>query len=83
MAEPGNRKEPWVDNLDESDEGPSSRAPETPARPRSAFTRGGPILPGKRERSPGEEPQRVFANRSPILDLQSVSAPTSSISSRP
>jgi EAL and modified HD-GYP domain-containing signal transduction protein len=56
-----------MDNLDESDEESSSPSPETPARPRSAFTRG-PILPGKRERSPGEEPQRVFANRSPILD---------------
>ncbi len=65
---PERRKEPWVDNLDESDEEPSSRVPETPARPRSAFTPRGPILPGKRERSPGEEPQRVFANRSPILD---------------
>ncbi|MGD0661552.1 MAG: HDOD domain-containing protein [Syntrophorhabdales bacterium] len=67
MPEPGNRKEPWMDNLDESDEEPSSRSPETPARPRSAFARG-PILPGKRQRSPGEEAQRVFANRSPILD---------------
>jgi c-di-GMP-related signal transduction protein len=68
MPEPRIRKGPLADIEDSLDDEPSSWAEGAPAQPKAIFTPRGPILPRKREHVPGEEPQKVFANRSPILD---------------